>query len=666
MLNRLFDFARQATVRIRLIVAFLLVLALAGLVSITILGNFNSVVNRLERFTSVDAQVERLLLTTSRRVASSQLNLNRYIQDYVPSPYEALDDVDQALIGLNEGLALDIDKATADNLTLIITSLTNYQTQIGELQTAQDAGDAAQATRLESQLQRLGNDISVRLESMADENVKQVTATNTDVLAQAQNSIRTGVILIVVGLVMAVLLAVFNTISITRPLEALRLGTEEFQRGNLEAEVSTAGRDEFTVLARTFNNLAKQIRELILDLEKRVADRTKALATSTEVSRRLSTILEQKELVAAVVDQVNEAFGYYHTQIYFFDDRQENLVMAGGTGTAGEKLLAQFHKIRAGRGLVGRAAETNEPVLVPDTSQNPDWLPNPFLPETKSEIALPITLGNRVLGVLDVQQNKANALQQADIDALQSIANQIAVAIQNIRQYESTQKIASDMSVVANVGIATSTIIDPDRLLQEVVDLSKQSFNLYHAHIYLLNDAGDTLVLTAGAGEVGRQMVAENRTIPLDREQSLVARAARSREGVVVNDVTLAPDFLPNPLLPDTRSEMAVPMLVANKVVGVLDVQSDEANHFTDVDVSIQTTLASQVGVALQNARSFEQIQNQAVRESAVNLITQRIQSTTSVEDALQIAVRELGHALGMKPTSVILDPDALTAESGK
>ncbi|HQN43893.1 MAG TPA: hypothetical protein PLA25_07145, partial [Anaerolineaceae bacterium] len=76
--------------------------------------------------------------------------------------------------------------------------------------------------------------------------------------------------------------------------------------------------------------------------------------------------------------------------------------------------------------------------------------------------------------------------------------------------------------------------------------------------------------------------------------------------------------------------------------------------------------LASQVGVALQNARSFEQIQNQAVRESAVNLITQRIQSTTSVEDALQIAVRELGHALGMKPTSVILDPDALTAESGK
>ena len=172
MLNRLFDFARQATVRIRLIVAFLLVLALAGLVSITILGNFNSVVNRLERFTSVDAQVERLLLTTSRRVASSQLNLNRYIQDYVPSPYEALDDVDQALIGLNEGLALDIDKATADNLTLIITSLTNYQTQIGELQTAQDAGDAAQATRLESQLQRLGNDISVRLESMADENVK--------------------------------------------------------------------------------------------------------------------------------------------------------------------------------------------------------------------------------------------------------------------------------------------------------------------------------------------------------------------------------------------------------------------------------------------------------------------------------------------------------------
>ena len=416
-------------------------------------------------------------------------------------------------------------------------------------------------------------------------------------------------------------------------------------------------------MATAFNIMTARLRELIGSLEQRVADRTKALATSTEVSRRLSTILNQKELVTEVVNQVKNAFGYYHTQIYFYDEANENLVMAGGTGEAGEKMLAQFHKVAKGRGLVGRAAEINQAVLVSDTSQNPEWLPNALLPETKSEVAIPISIGDQVLGVLDVQHNITNGLQQEDVDSLQSIANQVAVALQNIRQYENTQKIAADMGVVANVGIATSTITDTRHLLQEVVDLSKKSFNLYHAHIYLLNEAGDILELTSGAGEVGRQMVSEKRSIPLDSEQSLVARAARTREGVVVNDVTLAPDFLPNPLLPDTRSEMAVPMIVAGKVIGVLDVQSETANRFTEVDVSIQTTLASQVAVALQNARSFSQTQRQAERETAVNLITQKIQNATSVEAALQIAARELGHALGMKSTLVTLDPAALAEE---
>ena len=102
-------------------------------------------------------------------------------------------------------------------------------------------------------------------------------------------------------------------------------------------------------------------------------------------------------------------------------------------------------------------------------------------------------------------------------------------------------------------------------------------------------------------------------------EQSLVARAARTQEGVVVNDVQTDPDFLPNPLLPKTRAEMAVPMLVGGKVVGVLDVQSEQVNRFSDTDVDIQTTLASQIAVALQNARSFTNAQKQADRETKLN-----------------------------------------------
>jgi GAF domain-containing protein len=120
---------------------------------------------------------------------------------------------------------------------------------------------------------------------------------------------------------------------------------------------------------------------------------------------------------------------------------------------------------------------------------------------------------------------------------------------------------------------------------------------------------------------------------------------------VISNDVTKEQDFLPNPLLPETKSEMAVPILVGDEVLGVFDVQGNVINRFTDEDIAIKTTLARQVAVTLQNLRSFSRAQKQAEREAMLNTISQKIQSATTVEAVLQIAARELGHALGAPMT---------------
>lgn len=195
---------------------------------------------------------------------------------------------------------------------------------------------------------------------------------------------------------------------------------------------------------------------------------------------------------------------------------------------------------------------------------------------------------------------------------------------------------ATELQTVAQVGIATSTILDTRQLLQQVVDLTKSHFELYHTHIYLLNEAGDTLQLAAGVGEVGRRMVAQGWNIPLDRTQSLVAQAARSRQGVMVNNVQATSGFMPNPLLPETRSELAVPMIIGDQVLGVLDVQSDQVDHFSEEDINIQTTLAAQVAVALQNARSF------AEQERANLTIKKRVKELN--------CLNEIGHEIAETP----------------
>lgn len=214
-------------------------------------------------------------------------------------------------------------------------------------------------------------------------------------------------------------------------------------------------------------------------------------------------------------------------------------------------------------------------------------------------------------------------------------------------------KRAVELETVAQVGVATSTILETDKLLCEVVDLVKERFDLYHAHIYLFDEAAKALKLAAGAGKVGRQMVAHGWTIPLDQEQSLVARTARDRRGIIVNNVRSAPDWLPNPLLPDTRAEMAVPLVVGSRLLGVLDMQSDQANYFTEEDVRIQTTLAAQVAVALQNTYLFEETEktlaeaNTLVKEQTVLAeLGQALTARLDVQQVLEEAYRQTSKLL--------------------
>lgn len=269
--------------------------------------------------------------------------------------------------------------------------------------------------------------------------------------------------------ILAGLLGIFLARRLSAPLVELSNIASEVAGGNLTMVARVAGPAEIAQVASTFNEMTSRLREFITTLEQRVADRTKALATSAEVSRHLAAILDPRQLVGDVVKEVRTAFDYYYAQIYLLDEAGENLVIAGGTGEAGASMLARGHSVPVGRGLVGRAADTNVSVLVPDVSQEEGWLPNEMLPETKTEAAVPISVGDQVLGVLDVQHNLVNGLTAEDVILLESLAGQVAISLQNARSYEESRSQAEMEALVNVIGQKIQRTTSVEETLQTAI-----------------------------------------------------------------------------------------------------------------------------------------------------------------------------------------------------
>ena len=235
----------------------------------------------------------------------------------------------------------------------------------------------------------------------------------------------------------------------------------------------------------------------------------------------------------------------------------------------------------------------------------------------RSAVYAPLVVGGQWIGYVGLfYLQTGRTFAEEEIDGLTGLIGQVSVAAQTILLLEQTQaaladqaRLSGQLRAVSDVSVTAAATLDVRRLLASAADLTKENFGLYHTHIYLLGEERTTLQLRGGAGSVGRQMVREGRQIPIGAT-SIVARAARERDVVLVDDTRQSTDFLPHPLLPNTRSEMAVPLIIGDRLLGVLDVQSDRVGHFQPEDRQVYKILAAQLAVATQNASYFgEQLQ---------------------------------------------------------
>ena len=386
-------------------------------------------------------------------------------------------------------------------------------------------------------------------------------------LAGFQNQLINNLAIIFTLLVAAVvgLIGLFVWRSVTNPLKQLQSGAQQIAGGDYSLHLNAATHDEIGQSAQAFNQMAVAVQTRQTELEqatRRLEARTQALGTNAELSLQMTSILDKAELLRYVIDGIQAEFDFYHVHIYLIDPLTSDLVMAEGAGDVGRQLKARGHRLQPGQGIVGAVAGTNQSFLGNNVDEIPDFVRNDLLPDTKSEMAVPLRKGDKVLGVLDIQSEQINRFEKEDIDLLQSIANTLTVALENVRLLDETRQALDEISRLNR------------RLTRESWEEFSQDYQ------------------TQGYRFINGQTA----TIAPDSDVWLspMKQAAKTQQIVKQTDVGNGAQ---------AKSELAIPLMLRDQVIGVLGVKREAASVWAEEEVAAVESVAEQVARALDNAR---------------------------------------------------------------
>jgi GAF domain-containing protein/HAMP domain-containing protein len=521
--------------------------------------------------------------------------------------------------------------------------------------------------------------------------------------AATASAVRQGVIGILLTL-MGLVFLWFLSGQIVRPIHALTTTANAVTQGNLNVAADVRAADETGLLANAFNLMITQLRETFGTLEQRVAERTAKmerrnldLALAAEVGQSVSQVRALNEMLSDAAEIIRAFFGLYYVQVYLANENQTELVLQFGTGEVGADLMQRKHHLPLNSDSInGRAAVTKRSVVISDTANSDIFRPNPLLPNTRSEVAVPLLVGNTLVGVLDVQSEKAGLLNEEALLAFEPMAGQMAVAIQNARLVAETQEARAEVETL----VRRLTHAGWEEYLDAIHKPESTGFVFQQNNVTPLTSqetpAEDALVapIQVTGESLGNLVVELQGTSPISRTDELINTVARqvsqhieslrllesaerfryeaeqasrrlTHEGwQEYKDANAAKDtgytYNLNEVVPSKQDEIAqmeesgisLPLKVHDEAIGKLIIQGVEAGDSEAIGIAnaVAERLSAHIEglrLAMQTEKALSTTKKQAQREQALRQITSAVRGSTDPTVILRTAARELGSILG-------------------
>ncbi len=379
--------------------------------------------------------------------------------------------------------------------------------------------------------------------------------------------------------------------------------------------------------------------------------RTIQLETAAEIARDISSSLNLDELLVKAVNFIRERFDFYHASVFMHDLQGEFTVIREATGEFGVQMKRTGYKIGIGsKSIVGYVSSRGEQLVVDNTAKDATYTANPLFPNTRSEAAFPLKVGERILGEIDVQSIHPYAFTEDKIRSLQILADQMAIALVNTELFSETQEHLSQHRLLHHITTTAASGTTLEEALESAVNGLQVTLGGDRVTILLTNREKSTLDVKASTG------YAEDVTrleIPIG--SGITGWAAAHKRPLRVKNVNEDPRYIL--VSSNTRSELAIPLVYRNELLGVLNVESELIDAYSENDEEMLGTLGGSLAAIIANARLLEQIRVQAERDRLIYEVTSKIRRSTDIQSIMAATATELSRLTGARYAKIQIKP---------